>query len=252
MKFRLYIALLFAFILMGISISCQKELNFDGQPGGTPKVCISCSYLPVCDSSVYTYIDSTAQGIDTNRSVVRLLGDSVVEGLTYNRVSTLGFFGQGVLYNCDAQTYKVYLNLVGLGFDFQDLIDSLAGGLPIPPGLITPPQQLLTTILKVNESAGATWKDIILKPTIPLINLEVAINHTLIRKDFTHQVLGKNYPNTIEIYSVIGLKGSPPIPSAEFLTLRIFYARGVGIVEGRLVTNGVPTTVRKLSRIQTF
>lgn len=252
MKFRLYIALLFSCILIGVSIGCQKELNFDGQPGGTPKVCISCNYLPVCDSSVYTYIDSTAQGIDTNRSVVRLIGDSVVEGLTYNRVSTLGFFGQGVLYNCDANTYKVYLNLANLGFDLQDIIDSLAGGLPIPPGLITPPQQLLVNMLKVNEPAGATWKDIILKPTIPLISLEVAINHTLLRKDFTHQVLGKSYPNTIEMYSVIGLKGSPPIPSAEFATLRIFYARGVGIIEGRLATNGTTTTLRKLSSIQKF
>lgn len=250
-------ARILAFLLGALSLifatSCQKELNFDGGGSGTtPKVCIGCAYLPVCDSSIYTYVDSTAQGIDTNRSTIELLGDSTIGGLKYNRVSTLGFFEQGVLYNCDAQAYKVYVNLAALGFDLQDIIDSLTAGLPFPPGLITPPQQVLITILKADAQAGATWKDVILKPTIPLINLEVAINHTLVRRDFTYTVLGKNYPNAIEVESIVALAGTPPIPSLSFLTLRIVYARDIGILEGRISANGSTTLLRKLSRVQRF
>ena len=59
------------FALIATAISCQKELHGDGTtstpttttpPPPPAKVCVNCEYLPVCDSSVYIYVDSTATG----------------------------------------------------------------------------------------------------------------------------------------------------------------------------------------------
>jgi hypothetical protein len=64
------------FALIATAISCQKELHGDGTTTTTtttnppvvpPKVCVNCEYLPVCDSSVYIYVDSTSSGVDSNK-----------------------------------------------------------------------------------------------------------------------------------------------------------------------------------------
>src|SRR5690349_14579489 len=113
-----YTVRLLLLVLIVTNFSCQKELEGDVTPTtpttNTPtpaapaaKVCINCEYLPVCDSSVYVYVDSTASGIDSNRSVVKILKDTLVGGVKYSGVSTLGFFDNGAYYNCDAQEYKV-------------------------------------------------------------------------------------------------------------------------------------------------
>src|SRR5689334_17586784 len=85
------------FVLITAAISCQKELHGDGTESNTTtpppaKACVNCDYLPVCDSSVYVYVDSTASGVDSNTSVVHLLKDTLVSGVKYSGASTLGFF----------------------------------------------------------------------------------------------------------------------------------------------------------------
>src|SRR5215203_3934065 len=96
--------LLFLFLCV---IACQKEINFgDGSssnnnnPASSVR-CTGCSYLPVCDSTKLTYIDSTAMGLDTTENILLILGDTTISGKKFTRVSPSSIFAQGLLYNCD-------------------------------------------------------------------------------------------------------------------------------------------------------
>ena len=73
--------------------------------------------------------------VDSNKNVVRLLKDTLANGVKYSGVSTLGFFDSGVFYNCDAQDYKVLFNASDLGINVDSLFRALLQGLPIPPGV---------------------------------------------------------------------------------------------------------------------
>src|SRR5215203_5198261 len=86
-------------------LSCQKEISFgDGSGATNPPSsvrCTGCSYLPVCDSTMLTYIDSTAMGIDTTKNVLLILSDTTIKGRKFTKISPSSIFAQGLLYNCD-------------------------------------------------------------------------------------------------------------------------------------------------------
>src|SRR5829696_4700606 len=147
-----------------VAFACQKEIDFEGgtAPNPIPPVrCTSCSYLPVCDSTQLTYVDSSAAGLDTTVSVLSILGDTTINGTKFTRVSPSAVFSQGLLYNCDGGNYRIYQEIPNLGID----IDSLVQSIGLPPGVITVPSHVQTTILKSGANAGATWSDTILKAT---------------------------------------------------------------------------------------
>ncbi|HEY0750680.1 MAG TPA: hypothetical protein VGD26_05980, partial [Chitinophagaceae bacterium] len=68
--------LLLATILSLFLAGCKKEYSYEG--GYINDNCINCAYLPVCDSSQFTYIDSTLAGVDTVRTTMFLLGDTMI------------------------------------------------------------------------------------------------------------------------------------------------------------------------------
>lgn len=97
--------LLTAFGVLAIILSCQKEISFEGE--GTTLKCVNCSYLPFCDSSVFVYVNTTANGVDTVTSIPRILGDTTVNGHKFTKISAVSFFNEGLLYNCANEEYKV-------------------------------------------------------------------------------------------------------------------------------------------------
>jgi hypothetical protein len=225
--------------------ACQKEVSFEKGINNS-KNCINCDYLPVCDSSYFEYVDSTANGIDTNKNIVTVLSDTTINSTRFHRVNTLGFFDNGLLYNCDAQQYKIVLNFSDLGFDPADIIDSLLQGFPFPTGTITLPSQAQVIILKANVNAGDTWVDNLYKLNNPLFNIQLDMKHTLLQKLSTKNVLGKNYNDVIEVRSAVHLS-LPQTPPSVYTTLNIFYTKGVGVIESS-VTNeqGAIVQTRKL------
>ena len=252
------------FLLLALivtSISCQKEIEGEVTPPPTTttatptapvaKVCINCDYLPVCDSSLYVYVDSTASGIDSNRSVVKILKDTLVSGLKYSGVSTLGFFDNGAFYNCDAQEYKVLFNASDLGLNIDSLFGTLFQGLPVSPGTLPKPGMLKATILKANAAAGTKWKDVLYAVNLILVNIEVAMESELVAKTASRIVLSKSYTDVIQVKTNIriaaGLAGTTNVSE-----LVIYYAKGVGIIEARVSDDQGLQLVRKLFSRKTF
>lgn len=213
-------------------VRCQRELSYDVVKDN--RKCVNCDYLPVCDSSNFVYVDSTATGIDTNRNIVRILRDSVIGGKKFTAVTTFGFFNSGAWYNCDGGDYQTIISTSDLGIDIDSLINVLLGGLPIPPGTINFPKKITITALKSNVAAGTTWKDDIYKLNVPpLLNIAVTLDSKLVEKLSSKTVLGKSYPDVLHVQSklnvVSSLGGGVPLN----FSLEVFYARGVGIIEGK-------------------
>ena len=235
-------------MLAVILVSCQKEITGFSSNGPTtptlpPKKCTGCSYLPVCDSTKLTYVDSTAAGLDTTMNTLAVLGDTTINGKKFNRISPFAAFKQGLLYNCDGGNYTVYQPVPNLGMNLDSLFQSL--GLP---GGITLPSRIQTTILKTAVAAGSKWSDTVMQFTVlgPL-KATVKIDYTLQEKGVQRTVLGTTYSNVIHVSSKLNI-AIPLLPVILPFDVSVYtwYADGVGIIENRTVNNGVTQSVTKL------
>lgn len=241
-----YFFTLFAIAL--IVMACQKEITGSGGDGtaapASSKKCTGCSYLPVCDSTKITYIDSTAAGLDTTTSTLVLLGDTLISGKNFTRVSPFAAFRQGLLYNCDGGNYSVYQAVPNLGINVDSLFQSL--GLPVSG--VTVPSRIQATILKAGVAAGTTWSDTVMQFTVlPPLKATAKIDYTLSEKGVQRAVLGKTYSNVIHVASKLNIVVPLlPVTLPFDVSVDTWYAEGVGIVETRTVNNGVVQSVTKL------
>jgi hypothetical protein len=235
-------------LLVGtIGFACQKEI----EPGDsnnqtpTPSVrCTSCSYLPVCDSTQLTYIDSTALGVDTATSTLAILGDTTISGTKYTKVSPSAVFTQGLLYNCDGGNYRIYQQVPDLGID----IDSLLGSLGLPTGVITIPSHIRTTILKTGVSAGATWSDTVFKVTpFPFVDIVAKLDYKIEEKGVQRTVYGKVHNNVTHVSSKLNI-AIPLMPLPFDVRVDYYFAEGVGIIETRTTSNGAVQAQSRLYR----
>ena len=235
------LSVLLAVILI---ISCQKEIHF-GDATTTQRStlrCTSCSYLPVCDSTKLTYIDSSLAGTDTIASTLTILGDTTITGRKFTRVSPSAVFPEGLLYNCDGGDYRIYQEVPDLGMDIDSLIQSL--GLPV--GTIPIPSHIQTTILKSNASAGATWSDTVFQFTpFPLFNVVAKLDYKLEEKGIQRTVSGKSFSNVIHVSSKLNV-AIPMVPLPIDITIHYYFADGVGIIESTTTESGVVQSQTRL------
>ncbi|RZI81525.1 MAG: hypothetical protein EOP15_21080, partial [Pseudomonas sp.] len=237
-------------VLLGLLLlqSCQKELSFEG--GGQPlsaRRCVSCTYLPFCDSSVFTYI---VDGTDTLGGPVFLKNDSTVNGAPFAQVSAIPGFGRGLLYSCAAGDYRLAFPLSQLGINADSirqlmapLLDSL---LPVPADLnsLLIPDVLYATVLKSNNAQGSAWLDTLTAITIPfgtaplVFNLRVyaGIEYTYLEKDATRTVLGTTYNNVQHVQGkpkigvTVPVPVPLPIPTID-AQIDFYLAKDVGVIE---------------------
>ena len=219
-------------------MACQKEIGFGNGDGNNPANirCTSCSYLPVCDSTRLTYIDSTAAGIDTTENILLILGDTTISGTKFTKVSPSSIFGQGLLYNCAGGNYRVYQEVPDLGLD----VDSLLAAVGLPAGSITIPTHFQTTILKTGANAGAAWSDTVFTATpFPLLTIVGKLDYKLEAKGTQRTVLGKVFNNVHHVSSKLNIfiPLMPPLPFD--VRVDYYFAEGVGIIESTTTSNGV-------------
>jgi hypothetical protein len=218
-------------------LACQKEIGF-GEGTGNPAAnlrCTPCSYLPVCDSTQLTYIDSSAVGIDTVKSTLVILGDTTISGTKYTRVTPSASFPQGLLYNCDGGNYRIYQRVPDLGIG----LDTMLSAMGLPVGAINIPTHISATILKTGVNAGATWSDTVFTATpIPFLTIVGKLDYTLEAKNTQRTVLGKLFTNVHHVSSTlnISIPLMPPMPLD--VQVDYYFADGVGIIETATTTNG--------------
>jgi hypothetical protein len=234
-------------LLLGILLyACQKEARFDDDLSQTSSVrCTSCSYLPVCDSTKLSYIDSSAMGIDTITSTLVILGDTTINGRTFTSVSSSAVFGEGLLYNCDGGQYRVYQPVPDLGIDIDSLLQS--SGLPI--GVLAIPSHIQTTILKSGANAGATWSDTVFRfSPLPLFDVVAKLDYKLEQKGIQRAVLGKVYNNVIHVSSKLNIV-IPLMPLPFDAAIDYYFAEGIGMIETSTTSNG---TLQSRSRLYQY
>lgn len=218
--------------------SCQKEIGFGDESTDPVKNvrCTSCAYLPVCDSTQLTYIDSSAIGLDTTKSTLAILSDTTINGTKYTKVSPSGVFSQGLLYNCDGGNYRIYQEVPNMGVD----IDSLLAAVGLPAGSINIPTHIQATILKTGVSAGANWSDTVFTATpLPFFTIVGKLDYKLEAKSVQRTVLGKVFNNVHHVSSKLNIfiPLAPPLPFD--VRIDYYFAEGIGIIETKTTNNGV-------------
>jgi hypothetical protein len=104
------------------------------------------------------------------------------------------------------------------------------------------------TVLKANEAVNAQWQEL-LSVAIPGIPIPIPITfaYNLLQKQFTKNVLGKDYANCIQIKQTASIPSNPLIPPGipTSVTIENVYGSGQGLVQ-----RDAPNTVFKLKRYQ--
>jgi len=228
MKLRHLFFIICAFLII---LSCQKEIEHPTEASNVK--CVDCTYLPFCDSSVFVYVNTTANSVDTITSVPRILGDTTINNQKYTKISAVSFFNQGLLYNCSGEEYKVWFNLASIGLNLDSIKNIILQQLPlpIPPNLIQIPSTFQTTILKANASACQNWMDTIFNISQPpLFSAFAGVKYTISEKGVQRTVLGKAYNNVIHVKGEVVLNsplGNLPLG----FVIDYYFAKGIGFIE---------------------
>ena len=243
------------FLLPGLMVllvlACKKEYSYEG---GLHRKCIGCSYLPLCDSSKFVYVDSS-NTTDTLRGTVVLGTDTTIKGIKYERVSGLAVLGNSLLYNCSNEDYKTYLSIAALGINtdsiVQVLLQTIQLPIPIPPGLIQIPSDFKTSFLKAGLPTGSTWTDTIYSLSLPpFLTLFAGLNYSIAEKGIQRQVFQKNFSNVIHVTAKLKIVSTIALPAIPDISIDYFFAKDVGIVELQIRNNQVLTTSTRLYSYQ--
>ncbi|HEY0750323.1 MAG TPA: hypothetical protein VGD26_04170, partial [Chitinophagaceae bacterium] len=239
---------LLATITILIFAGCKKEYSYEG--GYSDAYCINCSYLPVCDSSEFIYVDSTVAGVDTTRTLMFILGDTLINGNKFSKITPLAAYSEGLIYNCDNQEYKTFFTISRLGINIDSIVNELSLILPlpvpIPPNLIQIPESALITFLKVNASVNSTWMDTLINVGLPpLLSGYVGLEHKILAKNVTRMVFQNSFGNVIHVQSTLRIVTSLTTIPVD-LSIDTYFAKDVGIIEMEVKNAGETQILSKL------
>jgi len=241
--------LYFVAILFLLVAGCKKEYSYEGGPGGFRK-CVGCEYLPLCDSSVFVYVDSS-NAIDTLTGVVRVGTDTSIDGTKYSHVTGFAAFPDGLLYNCDGGNYKTILDISSFGINVDSIVQALLQTIqlpiPIPPGTIHVPNQFKTSFLKTSLPANGSWKDTLYNFGLPpLFSITAGLEYKIVEKNVQRSEFQKNFTNVIHVSGklyVASTLGNIPVPG---FSVDYFFSKNVGIIEIQIYNNNALTRSTKL------
>ena len=194
---------------------CIFNITVNG--GATPVPpgdCKSCSYIPLCIGSKYTYeINNNGVTITLQQELLSPEIDTTVNGIVYKKIEARYDYSDGRstknygYYNCTNNT--------STAFAYQ--VTSINGTSTI--------NFLKSTFLKANEPVLSTWTDIITNQG----GQPVTMIFTLAEKDITHTVLGKTFDSVMHVTytQTMDLLGN----TIEAGKGDYFYAKHIGLIE---------------------
>ena len=197
--------LIFPIIICLIINSCQKEKSNETSPNGTAGYnCKACEYIPMCDSSVYSYYDTLGFGSSTGITTDTMLykRDTLIRGLIYQEFYLTGS-QSGRYFNCNN------------GISQFENKNELIGG------------YFRSTMLDVNLPVNGTWSDTVL---IPLVAGKEVHKKTIIAKGVGRII------NSLSFSDVIHVEDARCYPNSTggLIIIEVsdyYYAKGVGLIE---------------------
>jgi hypothetical protein len=210
--------------------SCQKELdgvvnnNTTGGGagtggGGSVAECKNCIYIPICDGSVYKYVDTVVNvgvppTITNYNYTLRVLADTTIGGVVFqktkNEDATLNPISY---YNCNAGiTTSINYNAVSTGG--------------------TSVSEIRQVLLKANAAVGDTWTN-----TINYSGQTVTFTNKIMQKGVARTVNGITY-NDVIVIKVDGEVSAFGVV-LPFSTGYNYCAKGIGAIESYSETSGI-------------
>lgn len=208
------------------SAGCKFPITFTA--GTITANCKACNYIPYCDGSTYSYIDTTSGGVTPVTQNLTYLTDSIMYGGIYKKFAVTGSAGN-TYYNCTGGvSTSVVLNGISIG------------GTTIPV--------VKMVMLKANSPVGTTWQD-----TISLGAGSNAIFTSVISaKGISRAVLGTTFNDVIHVQQ-LGSIVIPGLGNTPFSTGDYYYAKDVGLIESlTLNTTSTPATLALHRVLQSY
>lgn len=198
--------ILFFIAIIVFSISCQKELNFNTEDNSSGLTCIECEYMPICDSSKFSFIDSTGSGSSVQRDIVYdVASDTTVSGVIFKKILESG------------SNTSIYLSCIN---------NTLLNFTPTPTGIGGVILNNITrTPLKANEAVNGVWQDEVLAT-----GFSVQVRYKIIEKGSTRQVLDSTYRDVIYVRDTTVLI-MPLLGELPAFVQKVYYAKGIGPIE---------------------
>lgn len=206
---------LLLFIALVAIISCQKEINFDnagGDGGGTGGSgnCKACSYLPMCDGSIFNYYDTTIGGTPTvTADTLQFIKDTTFSGRSNQKFITKGFPTQPYFTNCTN------------GVSRYTLFNVAATG-----GTVT---KIELRMLDANLAVNGTWNDTIQNG----FGQTVIYKNVIKEKGITRTLHSNTFTDVIHVQADAGVE----VPFLGFLVTNrsdYYYAKNVGLIEANV------------------
>jgi hypothetical protein len=183
---------------------CSFALTISG--ASTTIDCKACVYMPTCEGSQYTYIDS----IPNSGSNVRIadylsVADTMIDGIDYRRIITPNGYGY---YNCSGgmTTFLVY-----------NMVPTFSGG-----HILVPFKHI---VLEANSAIGASWSSNVANS----YGQNFAYVYYIAEKGISRTVLDSTYSDVIHVGTIIHLTSGGVTTSIG--TEDFYYARNIGLIE---------------------
>ncbi|MCX6317616.1 MAG: hypothetical protein NTW29_10015 [Bacteroidetes bacterium] len=203
-----------------LMISCQKEVDFEntgtgsgsgGGGGGGSSVCKACSYIPMCDGTVYSYYDTLLTGTPSiTADTLSYIKDTTFSGRTYRKFITKGYTTP-YYTNCTSGTFRnAVLNVGATG------------------GTIA---KLELILLKDDLPVNGTWTDTVTNG----LGQTVYYKNKIIAKAVSRTLHTNTFPDVIHVQSENGVD----LPFVGYMAVGVsdyYYAKGVGPVEVRVAS----------------
>ncbi|MEO5683101.1 MAG: hypothetical protein ABIQ88_10705 [Chitinophagaceae bacterium] len=212
MKKMFYLTLIASIVLT----ACQKELSFEtsgvnggttGGTGGTTSTdCKSCSYMPVCNGSAFTYADTmfTASSLVTDS--FRVIKDTSIDGKTFVKIYS-PLSSTYTYYNCtDGATRLIAYNA-----------NTLAGNTITVADI---------TFIKANLPVGGTWQDKLTNPS----GQQVIYNSKIVAKGMSRTLNGQTFNDVIHVFVEGGID-VPLLGFTVFTNTDYYFAKNIGLIE---------------------
>ena len=198
------------FTLLSISIlflvSCQKEVSFDTNGGGTtpPSSSGTCNtYFPLSTGNTWTY----DMGNGTTEVNTVVAPDSIIGGQTYKRIiETISGTATTVFFRDDNN---------GNIYGYADL--GMAG---VATG------KVLINPIRSNASVGDTWKD-----SLIINGITEILQYTLIEKNINYQVDTFHFTNVQHVRYTSKINYPPVFNDQQVGLTDVWYAKCIGGIE---------------------
>ncbi|MES2777052.1 MAG: hypothetical protein V4722_22940 [Bacteroidota bacterium] len=197
-------------IILLLCISCKKDNSPDTSPNGISdnNNCKACIYIPMCDSSIYTYYDTLGGNFKTLTDTFLYKKDTLLRGHVYEK-----FYST---YNHDF-FYSNCTNGISRYGEEDGLSDSTI---------------LHRISLDANLPVNGTWSDTVKQQ---LLLVDPIQKNTVLSKGMSRTVNGLVFNDVVHVRKERGYvqMGSFTL----YNTVDYYYARGVGLIDAILTTH---------------